>query len=165
MLILYFVRYLLSRCFRLLQGNFSHSKQYFASLVWKIMQFLILHLTTETALFMSSSLQPGHLFLSLRYAMQIPQFIPHGAINEVSFKDSMVLFPLFFRGITKQYDPIPEGLCFKKLQILFLPDILKQRFSTPQDSVLLTLLVFLLFTALGLRPQTLVRRRLRRGSI
>ena len=40
-------------------------------------------------------LQPGHLFLSLRYAWQIPQFIPHGAMNEVSFKDS-IIFSLYF---------------------------------------------------------------------
>jgi hypothetical protein len=78
------------------QGNFSHSKQYFALFVWKIMQVLILHLIRVTGLLESSPLQPGHLFLSLRYAMQIPQFIPHGAMNEVSFKDSIILFPLFF---------------------------------------------------------------------
>lgn len=96
LLILYLVRYLLSKCFRSSQGNFSHSKQYFASLVWKIMQFFILHLTRVMGLFKSAPLQPGHLFLSLRYAWQIPQFIPHGAMNEVSFKDPIILFTLFF---------------------------------------------------------------------
>jgi hypothetical protein len=39
------------------------------------------HFLTEIALSEDTILQPGHLFLSLRYAMQVPQFIPQGAIR------------------------------------------------------------------------------------
>jgi hypothetical protein len=40
-------------------------------------------LATVIGLFILNTLQPGHLFFSLRYAMHIPQFIPQGAINSL----------------------------------------------------------------------------------
>jgi len=45
------------------------------------MHFVTVHFLTEIALSEDTILQPGHLFLSLRYAMQVPQFIPQGAIR------------------------------------------------------------------------------------
>jgi hypothetical protein len=71
----------LSRCFSLPHGNASHEKQYFRVFFFNLPQFLILHLAQEGDLSVSAPLQPGHLFFCLRYAMQIPQFIPQGAIN------------------------------------------------------------------------------------
>jgi hypothetical protein len=99
MLILYFVRYLLSRCFRFLQGYRSHEKQNLALPFRRIPQFLILHLVMLARL-TACALQPGHLFLSLRYAMQIPQFIPQGAINDVAFEDLIDSLPVLFCGST-----------------------------------------------------------------
>jgi hypothetical protein len=45
-------------------------------------QFFILHLTRVTSLLTSISLHPGHLFFSLKYAIQMPQFIPQGAMAD-----------------------------------------------------------------------------------
>ena len=63
MLIPYFVLYLLSRFFSLVQGYFSHLKQ---NLVFFIVsQFLIIHLAQLTDLFVSDSCASGAtLFLS-----------------------------------------------------------------------------------------------------
>jgi len=83
MLMRYFVRYLLSSCFSLLHGKSLHSKQKEGGSSWNVAQFLILHFQRVTGLLSSGPLQPGHLFLSRRYATQIPQFIPQGAISEV----------------------------------------------------------------------------------
>jgi len=81
MLILYFVRYRLSRCFILLQGNSLQLKQYFE---FSLPQFFIAHCKTVIFLSLSKALHPGHLSFSRRYAIQIPQFIPQGAIREVA---------------------------------------------------------------------------------
>jgi hypothetical protein len=45
------------------------------------MHFVIMHLWTDTDLSAENSRHPGHLFFSLRYARQVPQFIPQGAIS------------------------------------------------------------------------------------
>lgn len=92
MLIEYLARYLLSSCLTLSQGKSPHSKQYFALPVRKIVQVLILHRIRVIGFFVSALLQPGHLFFSLKYAIQIPQFIPQGAIRENLFKDSIFFF-------------------------------------------------------------------------
>ena len=55
-----------------------------------MLQFLILHRTRVTGLSVSVSLQPGHLFFFLKYAIQTPQFIPQGATREYLFKDLIV---------------------------------------------------------------------------
>lgn len=89
--ILYLVLYLLSKCSKFPQGTFSHSKQNFASPFLKNSQILILHCILVTGLFVSSPLQPGHLFFSRRYALQIPQFIPQGATRERSFNEDISL--------------------------------------------------------------------------
>ena len=61
MLILYFVLYLLSRPFSLLQGYFSHLLvQYFQLFFSNCSQFLIMHLTHDFGFCLSSPLQPGH---------------------------------------------------------------------------------------------------------
>ncbi len=91
-LILYPVRYLLSKCFRVSHGKSSHSKQYFALPFRNVLQFLILHCRQLADLLETWSLQPGHLFLSLKYAEQIPQFIPHGAIRKILLKDCIYSF-------------------------------------------------------------------------
>lgn len=88
-LILYLVRYLLSSLFNLSHGNVSHPKQNPAPSFCKLAQFFMLHLVQLADLLISGPLQPGHLFLSRRYAMQMPQFIPHGAIIEISSRDSI----------------------------------------------------------------------------
>ena len=116
MLILYLVRYLLSKCFKLLQGKFPHSKQNFALPFRKIAQFLILHRTRVTGLSVSVPLQPGHLFFSLTYAIQMPQFIPQGAIRKHLFNsfviDHYFLFAsaaptaILIAGITRYLNPI-----------------------------------------------------------
>jgi hypothetical protein len=41
------------------------------------------------ALLVSGALQPAQVFFSLRYAMQMPQFIPQGAISEILFADAI----------------------------------------------------------------------------
>jgi len=46
---------------------------------------------------MSAALQPGHLFFSLKYAVQIAQFIPQGAISEILFKDAMMILSMVLR--------------------------------------------------------------------
>jgi hypothetical protein len=63
-------------------------------------QLMILHLRTEMALLAPVALQPGHLFFSLKYAMQMPQSIPQGAMSEVLFNDPMLLstFSLLMRA-------------------------------------------------------------------
>jgi len=66
MFILYLVLYLVSKCFNFSHGYFPHSKQNFLLLLLKASQFLILHLTRVTRLFISGPRHPGHLFLSLR---------------------------------------------------------------------------------------------------
>ena len=66
MLISYLVLYLLSKCSRLPQGNFSHWKQYFDLPFWNTSQVLILHLVRVTGLWVSEPLQPVHLFFPLR---------------------------------------------------------------------------------------------------
>lgn len=81
MLILYFVRYLLSKCLRLSQGNFSHSKQNFVLFFLKNIHVFILQLIRVMGLLTSSFRQPGHLFFSLKCALHISQSIPQGAIN------------------------------------------------------------------------------------
>ena len=48
------------------------------------LHFVIKHLRTETALSSEYALQPGQVFLSFKYAMHVPQFMPHGAINDAS---------------------------------------------------------------------------------
>ena len=96
MLILYLVRYLLSSRFNLSHGNFSHPKQNPASSFCKLAQFLMLHLVQLADLLSSEPLQPGHFFFSRRYAMQMPQFIPHGAISENSSRESINCDPLIF---------------------------------------------------------------------
>jgi hypothetical protein len=60
------------------QGNLEQSKQYLPFRSWQI---LILQKTRVLGLFLSASLQPWHLFFSRKYAMQIPQCIPQGAIR------------------------------------------------------------------------------------
>ena len=83
MLIPYLIRYLLSRFLNLLHGNFSQlSEQNFQLFFFRILQFLIMHFLQYCG-FLFISLQPGHLFFSLRYPKQIAQFIPQGAINLV----------------------------------------------------------------------------------
>ena len=62
MLILYLVRYLTSKCFKMLQGYFLHLKQNLAFPFWNSSQVLILHTTRVTDLLASAPLQPGHLF-------------------------------------------------------------------------------------------------------
>lgn len=63
-------------------------------------QFLIMHFLHVPGLESDSLLQPGHFFLSRKYPMHIPQFIPHGAIStadisEVLFKLLPVFLPDF----------------------------------------------------------------------
>ena len=84
MLMLYLVRYLLSMCFILSHGNSQHMKQYFRLFFFSVLQVLILQfkMVFGTGPFSLIFLHPEHLFFSLRYAMHIPQFIPHGAIIE-----------------------------------------------------------------------------------
>ena len=118
MLILYLVRYLLSRFFNLGQGNFSHlSEQKSIFLSFRILQCIIVHFLHESGLPSLISLQPRHLFFSLRCPIHIPQFIPHGAISESSSWGSIeiVLYFVFFRaaptvivitGITIYLNPI-----------------------------------------------------------
>jgi hypothetical protein len=110
-LILYFVLYLLSKCFRFLQGKSVHSKQNFTLLFLICPQFLILHLAILTGISVLRNLHPGHLFFSRKYAEQIPQFIPQGAISE----DFIVIYFLLAKaaptailiaGIAKYLKPI-----------------------------------------------------------
>jgi hypothetical protein len=85
MLILYLVSYLLSNRLILSQGNFLQLLQNFKLFFFNSLQFLILQFTRLNNLFSSLPLQPGHLFFSLRCALQTPQFIPQGAIYERVF--------------------------------------------------------------------------------
>jgi len=96
MLILYLRLYLSSSDFILAHGYFPHLKQNFQLFSLNTWQFLIMQRLQLTALFSSLSLQPGHVFLSLRYALQIPQFIPHGAISLLAiFNSFVILIDLF----------------------------------------------------------------------
>ena len=81
MLILYLVLYRLSKWISRAQGKLSHSKQYLRLPRTSFSQFLIRHATQDIDFELSSPLQPGHAFLSLVYALQRMQFIPHGAIS------------------------------------------------------------------------------------
>lgn len=76
MLIPYFVRYRASRCFRRLHGKVEQEKQYFPliSAQLRIRHFGCSH---------PGDRQPGQWFFSRRYAIQIPQFMPQGAIRVV----------------------------------------------------------------------------------
>lgn len=78
----YFVLYLVSKCFNFAHGKSLHSKQNVALPSLKTTQFLILHLTRVIGLWGSLILQPGHLFLSRKWARHTPQFIPHGAMRD-----------------------------------------------------------------------------------
>lgn len=97
-LIEYFVLYLLSSCLNRLQGYSSHSKQNPDLFVLITSQFLMMHLIHEADLLVSSPRQPGHLLFSLRYAIQIPQFIPHGAMSSsvTTFDLELVTYLLYF---------------------------------------------------------------------
>lgn len=105
MLMAYLIRYLLSKCLRLSQGTFSHSKQNLPLSFWKNGQFFILHFMRVMGLFVSFTLQPGHLFFSLKYAMQIPQFIPQGAINIILLFSFMLTTEFTRAGL---YRPSPS---------------------------------------------------------
>lgn len=91
-LIRYLVRYRLSRCFRASHGKSPHSKQYFAFPSRKASQVFILHLMRVTHFSEPSPRQPGHEFVSLKWALHTPQLMPHGAII-VLLNVVMVLAP------------------------------------------------------------------------
>ena len=75
MLMPYLALYLLSRFFNLLQGYFSHlSEQNLFFLI--VGQILMTH-------FLLHSPQPRQTFFSRRKALQMPQFMPQGAISDV----------------------------------------------------------------------------------
>jgi len=101
MLIAYLVRYRLSKCFICSQGNSSHEKQNFALVFRKNSHFLILHRARVTDVSTRICLQPGHVFFSLKYAMQMPQFIPQGAMSEILFTDAIVSFFQFAETLFK----------------------------------------------------------------
>lgn len=87
MLMPYFFRYRASRRCTFLHGKAEQEKQYFPgmSAQVRIRQFRCSH---------PGDRQPGQRFLSRRCAMQIPQFIPQGAM-----RCAFMLFPfmiLFF---------------------------------------------------------------------
>jgi len=82
MLIPYLVLYLLSRFFSLAQGNFPHISEHKSILFsFRISQWTIMHFLHDSGLPSDISLQPRHLFLSLKYPKQMAQFIPQGAIK------------------------------------------------------------------------------------
>ena len=89
MLMPYLVLYRLSKWFSLTQGKQSQQKQYLTLAFTIFSQFLIRHTTQDFDLWLSSPRQSGHGFLSLVYARQRRQFIPHGAI---SFVEIAVVF-------------------------------------------------------------------------
>ena len=74
----------MSICFNLRQGNHSQSKQKPEADLMRNSQFLILHAAQWLTLNPDSGLHPQHFFLFLRWAIQVPQFIPHGAIMILS---------------------------------------------------------------------------------
>jgi len=103
----YFVRYLLSILFNMSQGNLAQSKQYFP---FRSVQVLIRHKKQAFGMFFSVSLHPWHLFLSRRYPLQTPQFIPQGAIKFlfIIIVSNLALNDLFFRPL--QHKRIYRGL-------------------------------------------------------
>lgn len=76
----YFVRYRLSNCRSLEQGYFLHSKQNCEPSSLSE-QFFILQTKQWLSFWGDSTLQPAQLFFSRRNAIQMPQFIPQGAIR------------------------------------------------------------------------------------
>lgn len=73
----YLSRYLLSNRLSLSQGKLSQSKQYSPRLS---LQSLIPHFIGLPLTFLPLK-QPGHFLSFRKRPRQIPQFIPHGAIN------------------------------------------------------------------------------------
>lgn len=113
MLMPYFVRYRLSKRFNLSHGNASHAKQDLALPSSKVAQFLILQSRQEGGFPSSGPRQPGHLFLCLRKATQMAQFIPQGAISELLCVDTITFHtaacPYRCRYSTTRGSPIPPG--------------------------------------------------------
>lgn len=91
MLMPYLVRYRLSRRFNLSHGNDPQAWQYLALPSWKVSQFLIPQSQRLGGFPSSGPRQPGHLFLCLRKATQMAQFIPQGAISELLCVDTATL--------------------------------------------------------------------------
>ena len=87
-LMLYFVRYLLSRRFKLSQGNFSQSKQYSP---FRSLQLLISQDTRVFGPAVPIFRHLTHLFVVRRYALHMPQFIP-----QVEIKFSGILSMIYY---------------------------------------------------------------------
>ena len=107
MLIPYFALYRLSKCLNRSQGYSGHlSKQYLQPLPIRISQFLMKHLMHETDLSASPPRHPGHLFLSLRYAMQRLQFIPQEGLDAVPVERLQMVLE---ERVDLLFDEILEG--------------------------------------------------------
>jgi hypothetical protein len=63
-----------------LQGNFAQSKQNLDFVASRCMQVVTEHFLTDNALSSEITRQPGQLFFSRKNAIQVPQFMPQGAI-------------------------------------------------------------------------------------
>ena len=123
MLMEYFVRYLLSSCFNGLHGYSLQEKQNREPSVLSV-QFFILQFKRVLRLSCESILQPSHLLFSRRYAMQMPQFIPQGAIKI----DGILVFVIIIR----------TNFCFTKNVSLWFC-ILPIHYRTFQPNIFLRL--------------------------
>jgi len=60
------------------------------------------------ALSVSALLHPGHLFCSLKYAMQMPQFMPQGATSEYLFNCGGMVSPRRWKKIYVARCPVVD---------------------------------------------------------
>ena len=130
-LILYLVRYLLSNVLNLTQGSFSHSWQNVILCFFNSSQFLILQLRQLNDLLSLLPLQPGQFFFSLRYAIQIPQFIPQGAMSELLMDIAVFIVWVLSGNVSKMFLNWSELLLLLSVCISCTHTQMTKRWRTP----------------------------------